>query len=312
MAIRMITGLGLAASALGLAFVACGPSTSEPGPNTSASSTDSSSTSAPVTSTAATTSSAAETSNAGPNACDGPGDTYVSEMLNDGNCETTAPPNCLINEFAETFGCDGDISGVGTCSECCWGDDTSLSGGQFTYKDSIADYAPITSSIEFTQGAASLSLTGTAVEYAGFIMWFGPCTDASTWDGVELQVTGTLGGGQLFVQLQTDEDHPDQACPHGEDDDWEVCGNPQYLVAEGITTDGLTPIKIPWAQFTGGKPNPDVNPKQLRGIQIQVGCALATADSSDATSTSSDSSEPKPTEPCAFNVEVHDLRWYKD
>ncbi len=234
-------------------------------------------------------------------------------MLNGGVCETTAPPNCLVNEFAAAFECTGNDG-----DEPCWGDDTSLTGGMFTYQNSETDTQP-ESTIEFTKATDALTFTGTSTEYAGFGLWFGPCTDASSWDGLEIQVTGTLGGGELFVQLQTDQNYPmgddKGSCAYtDEDTKWTECSNPQFKL-EGVTADGLNPVKIPWSSFTGGKPVDAVDPKQLRGVQVQVGCDIATADSTDSSdSSSSDSSDttPRPTAPCAFSFELHDLRWYKE
>lgn len=312
----MATGLGLV-STFGIAL-ACGPSTSDPGTNTVSPSSSASSTSSVSTSSAAP-SSTTETTSAEANACDGPGDAYVSEMLNDGICETTAPPNCLISEFAENFGCAEGNGGVGDCSECCWGDDTSLSGGAFTYVDSISG-----SEIEYTVASGAVTFAGTSNDYAGFGLWFGPCTDASMWTGLEIQVTGDLGGGALFVQLQTDQNYPTDgekgSCTFtSEDEKWNECTNPQFKV-ETVTADGLSPIRIPWASFLGGKPNDGVDPKQLRGVQIQVGCDLGEVGSSDSSATS-DSAAPASTSaaetsaapmPCTFNFQLHDLRWYKE
>jgi hypothetical protein len=314
MAVRMITGLAVATSALGVAFVACGPSTSDDGTVAPVAPSGSATTSSAASSSAAASSStAAESTSAEANACDGPGDTYVPELLNDGVCETTAPPNCLINEFSTAFDC------TGSGKDKCWGDDTSLTGGMFTYQNPKVEGIDVDSTIAFTKGTDSLTFTGTSTEYAGFGFWFGPCTDASMWDGLEIQVTGELGGGELFVQLQTDQNYPVEAdkgsCAFvDEDTKWTECSNPQFKL-ENITADGLNPIKIPWASFTGGQPNDLVDAKQLRGVQIQVGCDIllpGSSDSSDVTSSDSSDTTPRPTEPCAFNFELHDLRWFKN
>lgn len=311
MATHVYQGLALAFLSAGVAFVACGPSASsdDPTPSTTVTTPPS----APTTTTSSTTTTATPPP-ATPNACDGPGDAYVPQMLNNGICETAAPPNCLINEFSANFMCAEGNPGVGDCDTCCWGDDTSLSGGAFTYKDGASDEP------SYTHGADSIIFTGTATEYSGFGLWFGPCTDASMWEGIELQITGDLGGGKLVAQLQTDQNYPMEetkgscdfvALGADEDTKWNVCTNPQADVGE-ITADGLAPIRLPWSAFTGGAPVSEVDPKQLRGIQIQVGCGGEEDDTgSSAGSTDTGASSAAPAGPCTFNLEVHDLRWYK-
>lgn len=221
-----------------------------------------------------------------PNSCDGPGDSYEEIVIAD-SCTTSAPPNCLINQFDDTYECTGG-------SEECWGDDTSLTGGSFTYTDGAND-----STIETSLEDGFLSLTGESYSYSGFGMWFGPCLDASSWDGLEIQVTGDLGGGELVVQLQTDENYPIEddkgACMfESEDSRWTDCANSQTAL-EAVTADGLAPIQLTWDQFSGGMPNdekPDA--RQLRGIQLQFNCDEDTTDV-----------------PCVFDVQLLDLRWFK-
>lgn len=302
MAIKIYSALALAAFGVGGSFMACGPAADDSDPTpTPTTTTGMPVTSAPGTTTTAdpgTSTAATTTAPAEPNDCDGPGEGYVSTILNDGVCETTAPPNCIINEFAANFQCPttGSVDG---CTECCWGDDTSLTGGPISYQD-------VDSTITYTHEDGLVRLTGSTSSYAGFGLWFGPCTDASMWDGLEIQITGDLGGGQLFVQLQTDENYPAEtdkgSCPWTDEaEKWNVCSNPQVEV-EGVNADSLNPFRFTWSDFTGGQPNSDVDPRQLRGIQIQMGCAAPEGDAGVASS---------PAEPCAFNLELLDLRWYK-
>lgn len=310
----------------GVAFAACGPSASDD-PNPPVTPTPTSTIPTPPASTTSTTDTTTPVPPTAPpdtpNVCDGPGEAYVPLELNGGTCTTTAPPNCIVNEFAATFACEdgGKAPGVGTCTDCCWGDDTSLSGGSFTYDD---DGTGTASTITYTKGTDSITLAGTVVDYAGFGVWFGPCTDASMWDGLEIQARGDLGGGQLFVQLQTDENYPigdgKGACDweangYTDDTKWNYCTNPQVEVT-GVTADNLMPFRFTWAEFAGGGPaNPTVDPKQLLGVQIQIGCAPpAEADSSgDTGSTAADTAPaPAPAAPCAYNLELLDIRWFKN
>lgn len=314
MATKIYQGLALTVIGTGAAFVACGPSASD-GPTPPAATTTASTTSTAPSTT--DTTSAAPTPPATPNDCDGPGDAYQPIEIS-AACTTTAPPNCLVNELAANFACTKGASGpgVGECSDCCWGDDTSLSGGSFTYDDGAGG------SIDYTKGTDSITMTGTAIDYAGFGMWFGPCTDASMWDGLEISVRGDLGGGQLFVQLQTDQNYPmgdgkgscDWETAGIEDSaKWNYCTNPQVEVA-GVTADSLAPFHFKWADFTGGAPNnPTVDPKQLLGVQIQIGCAPPAAEgdsSGDTGSAAGDTSAAAV--PCNYNLELLDIRWYKE
>ncbi len=309
MAIKIYSALAVAAFGVGASFMACGPAADDGDPTPTPATT----TSMPVTSAPGTTSTTAPVTSTTapgptePNDCDGPGEGYVPTLLNDGVCETTAPPNCIINEFAANFQCPttGSVDG---CSDCCWGDDTSLTGGPISYQN-----GEDSSTIAYTHEDGLVRLVGSTSSYAGFGLWFGPCTDASMWDGLEIQVQGDLGGGQLFVQLQTDENYPKEADKGSCDwegmgatdaEKWNVCSNPQVEVS-GVTVDSLNPFRFKWSEFAGGQPNADVDPLQLRGIQVQIGCA-APASEGDAGAVST------PAEPCAFNLELLDLRWYKE
>src|SRR5690606_14691054 len=105
--------------------LSCGPGESDNGPDDSDATDDTDDTETDETDTTDDTSDETNDTTVEPdvpNSCDGPGDDYVPVELND-MCTTTAPPNCLINEFGDTFTCGSDE---------CWGDDTSLTGGAFT------------------------------------------------------------------------------------------------------------------------------------------------------------------------------------
>src|SRR5690606_26924426 len=147
----------------------------------------------------------------------------------------------------------------------------------------------------------SLDISGPVMTYAGWGHWFGPCVDASHWEGLEFTISGTLGGeeGQLTVQLQTDENYPIEggsepkgACDFADEaTKWDECKNPEFIV-NGVSTDAAT-YRIPWAEFTGGKPNDGVDARQLRGVQFQINCG-------DADTT------------CDAQLQMHDLRFYKE
>src|SRR5690606_33095609 len=108
MASNIHQGLAIALLGAGVAFIACGPSASDD-PNPSAT-TPTPTVPPPPAGTTSTTGTATPTPPTTPpgtpDVCDGPGEDYVPLELNGGTCTTTAPPNCIVNEFAATFACE--------------------------------------------------------------------------------------------------------------------------------------------------------------------------------------------------------------
>src|SRR5690606_21465762 len=116
----------------------------------------------------------------------------------------------------------------------------------------------------------NLHITGTVNDYAGFGMWFGPCTDASGYSGIQFDVSGTPGeAGSLVLQVQTSENAPiDEENMRGECE--ADCANPQATIEE--LSEEVTTVQLAWADFTGGSPVDSLSPNQLLALQFQAEC----------------------------------------
>lgn len=205
------------------------------------------------------------------------------------NCElSTAPPNCNISAFdADTFMSNGD-----------WGDTMSLTGETFTY--GTGENTDTESAITWAANGEAFVVTGEVYEYAGWGFAFGPCTDATHFDGVEFTMQGTFGGeeGQLEVQLQSNENYPINdgngigSCAfESEETKWSECSNNKWI-AGGIEEGTAVTYRIPWEDFSGGTPHATLSPNQLRGVQFQINCG--------ETDTL-----------CEPNISLYDLRFYR-
>lgn len=219
----------------------------------------------------------------------GNGDNYPRETEITEKCLGSTPPNCNITDFtAEAYRSDGS-----------WGDDMSLTGETFDYTDSTDTVVTHTIVDEALDIDSSVIGDG----YAGVGLSFGPCVDATDFDGIQIQVGGTLAEGAIMdLQLQTDENYPDgvqddlgTCVPDDVENPWlGPCTNAAFRI-QGFTAEAPLIYYIPWAEFTGGVPNTEtgaLDPRQLRGLQMQFGCDVATA-------------------PCTSDVQVLDVRFYR-
>lgn len=201
-------------------------------------------------------------------------------------CETASLPNCNITDFsaASYDPASGD-----------WGDDMSLTGETFDYNDGQTGTV---ASHEIVSDALSITNTLNGDGYAGVGLSFGPCVDATDFEGIQITVGGTLADGGIFdLQIQTDENYPDgeqdgigTCVPADPDSPWDSCVNNAFRI-EGFTADTTLTYYIPWAEFVGGT-NP-IDPQQLRGLQMQFGCDVEKA-------------------PCDSSVQIADVRFYRD
>lgn len=210
-------------------------------------------------------------------------DAHVPVMLSP-NCETSNLPNCNITDFtAATY----------DPSSGNWGDDMSLTGETFTYTGDAT-------TLEHNVSGDVLNITASVGgdDYFGVGLSFGPCTDATAFEGIEVTLSGDPSEGGVFdLQVQSDENYPINdadgigSCAFTvEDEKWNECTN-NYFRFEGIGADPITYV-IPFTEFTGGTPNPVLNAQMLRGMQFQGGCDVDKA-------------------PCAMTIQVHDVRFYR-
>lgn len=211
-------------------------------------------------------------------------DAHVPEMLGT-VCETSNIPNCNITDFTAT----SFDAGAGT-----WGDEMSLTGGSFDYKDTDST---VTWDVSGDQLNITASVSGGG--YIGVGLWFGPCTDATDFEGIQITLSGNLDEGGIFdLQVNSDENYPVEerdnfgSCEHADGEEWNECTNNFFrfpYVVEGMATT----FRIPWSEFTGGKPVATLSANQLGGLQLQAGCDEATA-------------------PCDISLQVYDVRFYRD
>lgn len=257
-----------------LAAPACGGDNSDP------TTTTSSTTNPGVGNTATTTGSTSSTSSSGAGgntsssttaSTTSTTSTTATSTTGSAACSMTAPPNSTISDFSDWTGTS-------------WGADGNLTGGSFgPYMGSgTTDFNFVVNPTD-----AVLEVTGTINDYAGFGMWFGPCTDASTFTGVQFDISGIVGeAGRMVVQFQTSED---KAVEDGRGECTAAsCVSPQATV-EGVT-ETVTTVQLPFDSFAGGAPVDTLSPDQLLAIQFQFECETDAA--------------------CAVDVVIDNLEFY--
>lgn len=169
-------------------------------------------------------------------------------------CLPEVPPGAYITDFSDW---SGDV----------FGREGALSGEAFTYVGDttmVFDY-------QIDTGAGNMHVTGQVLDYAGFGLSFGPCTDATAFSGVQFDLWGTAGSA-LF-QIQTSEDQneeygdPRAVCSNAEVGE---CKIPQVRLDDLSATP--TTLQFAWADLTGGVPVDSVSPNQILGLQWQFEC----------------------------------------
>jgi hypothetical protein len=169
-----------------------------------------------------------------------------------------------------------------------WGDAAvgGLTGGTSLYQDVPA--AAMTQSV--ANSALHLQATIAPGGYSGVVFWFGPCVNASAFSGVQFSATGSLGGSTMIVKTQSSPDYPIDVtntkgkCPFRVDaNKYTECQQPTSNIT---TLPAAGNVELPWSSFTGGVPEPAIDPAQLLGFELQFSCP-ATA-----------------TTPCALNLDL--------
>lgn len=197
---------------------------------------------------------------------------------------------CIPNEQITDFTADAWRS---KANPPTWGRlNLSLTGNRFTYQ------GPETKTVMETHDAeaSTLVLSGVTSNYVGWGLAFGPCTNASRFSGIELTAFGDLGGASLTLQVQDNNNMPIDgqqkrgACvPASNATKYEDCKNNEVVV-EGLG-DTSTSIKIPFEDIVGGSIFSPVDPEELYGIQLQVGCGMDEA-------------------PCAYELTLEKIAFY--
>ena len=188
--------------------------------------------------------------------------------------QITAP---LITDFSTA-------ADAGTAaSQASFGDfKTTFSGGTYTYPDPTATAPGLTSDISRN----NWHISGTVANYSGFGLYFSvsygkACAlfDASAFKGISMTISGSVPAGDLIMNVGTVEDTISTAwsvanespptaslgtcSPPGSNKYDGTCASPSVNIPVTATP---TPVKILWADLTGGKPNASVTSSQLTGI----------------------------------------------
>jgi len=145
--------------------------------------------------------------------------------------------------------------------------------------------------VHTVEGAApdtSLHVTGSIPvnSYAGFVLWFGPCVDASkviemdgaqATTGMNFSIGGSLGGARFKFQVQSSEDYPvDMPNMKGAclfptcDSRFTACVSPTVTLLTLPPTPTLT--SFPWSGFVGGMPVATTTGAGVVGLQFQFEC----------------------------------------
>jgi len=244
-----ISGLWMLSLATFVGFAGCGVEDDESG--------DDGSSGGSATGGASTTGG----SGAEPGGSAGAGNENVAGFVCDHDQSAT---NGRITDFSEFE--EGASWSDGSGPE--WGNDESLTGGTHSYSAGTGLTATVT--------GGALHLTGTvpAGDYAGIVFWFGPCYDASIFQGVSLNLSGSVTDAKLYIQVQQAKNYPiDEANEKGqcefssEETKWDECKYAQVEVE--IPEDGGV-LEYAWADFTGGLPETTLASNELLGVQIHI------------------------------------------
>lgn len=173
-----------------------------------------------------------------------------------------------------------------------WGNSTvgDLTGGTSAFHG--AGTADLSRVVEGQAPDTVLHVSGSipVSSYAGFVLWFGPCVDASkvldmdsasNTTGVDFSLGGSLGGARLKVQMQTHADYPVDVANHKGGclyptcaTQWTACVGPTLTVAAVSPAPSL--VTVPWANFTGGLPVATTRGSGVVGLQFQLECVAGT------------------------------------
>jgi len=193
----------------------------------------------------------------------------------------------LITDFAYT----GVDAGVTPATEVSFGDfKTTFSGGTYIYPDS-ASVAPPALTSDITQ--SNWHISGTVGTYSGFGLFWNGCAevDASAYKGISMTISGTIPANTLYISVNTAEDtittawYAANTTPAPTAGTFGTC-TPKYNQydatcsapsANVLVTATPTPVTIPWASLTGGKPNASVTPSKLTGITFYFNWSTTTA-----------------------------------
>jgi hypothetical protein len=140
-------------------------------------------------------------------------------------------------------------------------DGGSLYGRAYAYPDELS----------LSTSEAALRLEGTVTDYAGIGFWFGSCVDASGYDGLVFQLSGTMGSHrEVDLVIGTRQNNPAPPVTA-----LGTCtpSNPNEPYADCLTAITVVPVtleaaatRVRFDELSGGRPHPQVDPSQVTDI----------------------------------------------
>jgi len=195
-------------------------------------------------------------------------------------CTPVPVPGAAITDFS-TYTPSASADGTGS-----WGSASGLSGTTFLYGEAV-DGGAVLPTTTFDGTAANPNL-GIHVEvplgsFAGIGFSFdNACSDASIFRGITFTMSGTLGGAQARMLVETDADYPvDTAANKGRCPWTDPATKASRCVPPSKTFDvPATPMPtiLGFGGFLMGVPAPGVDSRQLVGLQWQFECPSFDAD----------------------------------
>ncbi|HVZ37398.1 MAG TPA: hypothetical protein VG963_33485 [Polyangiaceae bacterium] len=205
--------------------------------------------------------------------------TTTTPATTDPNAPSGPPQECkgpdLPNSFGTPAPADGLLIDFSTyvMPGGSWGDSSvsEITGGTSLYSGAPAD--AITQSV--TSGTLELKATISVGGYTGIVLWFTPCVNASKFSGLQFPASGSLGGANMIIKVQTSPDYPVDVtntkgkCPFTADSNkYNECMQPSLTVSALTTASQI----LPFATLSGGLPEASVDSSQLLGFELQFQC----------------------------------------
>jgi len=194
-------------------------------------------------------------------------------------CSTLPIPTRTINDFENLLygeGSNGPVGIYGVLDEQgmqkpeWW---LGYFSGTYVYPfipEACSGQPPPTYPLTATVVNGELRVTGTVGGYSGFGIWLGQCiVDMSSYSGISFRMTGNAGPGPVVFRVFTNSNVEPNACLAGKGacDEATVgaCAASAVNLSSVTLPAPATPgvFQIPWSAFTGGLPEPGVDPREV-------------------------------------------------
>ncbi len=158
----------------------------------------------------------------------------------------------------------------GTSPYSCVDDNPTVCGAE----------AVLVRTLSMPDGILNVKATIPAGQYSGMVLWFTPCLNPETYDGLSMMLGGNLAGARLAVKPQAHVNYPvDVTNAKGgclytaEATKWSECTPPEFPVDTMEPT--VAEQRLFWEDFAGGVPlqTPPLNPALgIVGLELQFQC----------------------------------------